>query len=160
MQFSSTDLSVEFILSNLNLKRNNGSTSCPFFGVPTLDFHQNGSKPGSEECPRFYTLPFPSEKRKKRPEISRFQVFYGCGGRTRTCGLRVMSCSEAPIPYTTRVSRIFYPQKSRKTRRPDEFAPRFTSGLSQKWVKIWVGADSGVSGNGPLNQRRGFFSSA
>ena len=34
---------------------------------------------------------FSHQKRKKRPEIVRFQVFYGCGGRTRTCGLRVMS---------------------------------------------------------------------
>ena len=86
---------------------------------------------------------FSRQKRKKRPEISRFQVFYGCGGRTRTCGLRVMSCSEAPIPCDARVSRLFYPQKSGKTRRPNEFAPRPTSGLSRKWVGIWVRADSG-----------------
>ena len=103
---------------------------------------------------------FPRQKRKKRPEISRFQVFYGCGGRTRTCGLRVMSCSEAPIPCNARVSRIFLPRKSRKTRRPDEFAPRPSSGLSRKWVGFWVRADWGVSRNGTLNQRRGFFSSA
>ena len=96
-------------------------------------------------------------KRKKRPEIVRFQVFYGCGGRTRTCGLRVMSCSEPLIPCNARVSRIFYPRKSGKTRRPDEFAPHSTNELSRKWVGIWVSADEGVSRNGTLNQRRGFF---
>ena len=103
---------------------------------------------------------FSRQKRKKRPEISRFQVFYGCGGRTRTCGLRVMSCSETPIPCNARISRIFYPRKSRKTRRPSVFVPRPTSGLSRKWVGIWVRADSSVSRNEPLKQRRGFFSSA
>ena len=55
------------------------------------------------------------------------------------------------------VSRIFYPRKTRKTRRPDEFVPRRRSELSRKWVGIWVRADSGVSRNEPLNQRRGFF---
>ena len=109
--------------------------------------------------PHFLRPTFPRQKRKKRPEIVRFQVFYGCGGRTRTCGLRVMSCSEAPSPCNARVSRIFHPRKTGKTRRPDEFAPRLTSGLSRKWVGIWVRADSGNSRNGPLNQRRGFFSS-
>jgi len=103
---------------------------------------------------------FSPQKRKKRPEIPRFQVFYGCGGRTRTCGLRVMSCSEAPNPCDTRVSCIFHPRKSGKTRRPNEFAPRLTSGLSRKWVGIWVRADSGISRNGPLKQRREFFYSA
>ena len=98
---------------------------------------------------------FSPQKRKKRPEISRFQVFYGCGGRTRTCGLRVMSCSEVPIPCIAMVSRIFCPLKSGKTRRSDEFAPRLTSGLSRKRVGIWVSADWGVSKNGPLKQRRG-----
>ena len=110
--------------------------------------------------PHFLRSTFPRQKRKKRPEISRFQVFYGCGGRTRTCGLRVMSCSEALIPCNAMVSRIFYPRKSGKTRRPNEFAPRLTRGLSRKWVGIWVRADSGNSRNGPLKQRRGFFSSA
>ena len=104
---------------------------------------------------------FPRQKRKKRPEISRFQVFYGCGGRTRTCGLRVMSCSEAPIPWNAWVSRLFYPRKLGETRRPTEFAPRLTRGLSRKWVGIWVRADSGVSRSEPLKQRRGHsFSSA
>ena len=41
--------------------------------------------------PQILRPTFSRRKRKKRPEISRFQVFYGCGGRTRTCGLRVMS---------------------------------------------------------------------
>ena len=108
----------------------------------------------------FLRSTFPLQKRKKKPEISRFQVFYGCGGRTRTCGLRVMSCSEAPIPCNARVLRLLSPRKSRKTRRPDEFAPRLTDELSRKWVGIWVSADSGNSRNGPLNQRRGFFFSA
>ena len=81
---------------------------------------------------------FSPQKRKKRPEISRFQVFYGCGGRTRTCGLRVMSCSEAPIPCSAMVSRIFYPRKSRKTRRPSEFASRLSNGHSPEWVSGWV----------------------
>ena len=57
---------------------------------------------------------FSRRKRKKRPEISRFQVFYGCGGRTRTCGLRVMSCSEAPIPCSATVSVTFWHQKRPK----------------------------------------------
>ena len=100
---------------------------------------------------------FSRQKQKKRPKISRFQVFYGCGGRTRTCGLRVMSCSEAPIHCNARVSRIFYPRKTGKTRRPNSFAPRLTIGLSRKWVEIWVRADTSNSRNGPLNQRRGFF---
>ena len=89
--------------------------------------------------------------------IPRFQVFYGCGGRTRTCGLRVMSCSEASILCNARVSRLFYPQKTEKTRRPNKFAPRHKSVLSRKWVGIWVRADEGVSRNEPLKQRRGFF---
>ena len=101
---------------------------------------------------------FPRQKRKKRPEIERFQVFYGCGGRTRTCGLRVMSCSEAPSPCNARVSRLIYPRKAGKTRRPDEFAPQRTNELSRKWVGIWVRADEGVSRNEPLKQRRGFSS--
>ena len=96
---------------------------------------------------------FSRRKRKKRPEISRFQVFYGCGGRTRTCGLRVMSCSEASIPCTAKVLHLFCPRKSGKTRRPEEFAPRRRNGLSRKWVGIWVRADSGVSRNGTLKQR-------
>ena len=100
---------------------------------------------------------FSRQKQKKRPEISRFQVFYGCGGRTRTCGLRVMSCSEASIHCNARVSLLFCPQKSGKTRRPSEFAPRLINGLSRKWVGIWVRADSGSSRNEPLKQRRGFF---
>ena len=54
-----------------------------------------------------------------------------------------MSCSEALIPCNARVSRIFHPRKSRKTRRPDMFAPRRRIGLSRKWVGIWVRADSG-----------------
>ena len=49
------------------------------------------------------------------------------------------------------------PSKIGKTRRPNEFAPRLTRGLSRKWVGIWVRADSGVSRNEPLKQRRGFF---
>ena len=102
---------------------------------------------------------FSRRKRKKRPEIERFQVFYGCGGRTRTCGLRVMSYSEASIHCTARVLRLFYHRKLGKTRRPDKFVPRPTSELSRKWVGIWVRADSGVSRNWTLNQRRGFFSS-
>ena len=93
--------------------------------------------------PQILRPTFPHQKRKKRPEIPRFQVFYGCGGRTRTCGLRVMSCSEAPNYCNAWVSRLFYPRKSEKTRRPNEFAPRPTSGLSRKWVGIWVRADSG-----------------
>ena len=108
----------------------------------------------------FFDPTFPRRKRKKRPEISRFQVFYGCGSRTRTCGLRVMSCSDAPIPCNARVSRIFYPRKPRKTRRPTAFAPRPMNELSRKWVGFWVRANEGVSRNESLNQRRGFFSSA
>ena len=107
--------------------------------------------------PQILRSTFSCQKRKKRPEISRFQVFYGCGGRTRTCGLRVMSCSEAPIPCNARISRIFYPRKLRKTRRPTVFTPRLTNELSRKWVGIWVRADSGSSRNEPLKQRRGFF---
>ena len=92
--------------------------------------------------PQILRSTFSRQKRKKRPEISRFQVFYGCGGRTRPCGLRVMSCSEASIPCNARVSRLFSPRKSRKTRRPSVFTPRLTNGLSRKWVGIWVRADS------------------
>ena len=103
---------------------------------------------------------FSHQKRKKRPEVSRFQVFYGCGGRTRTCGLRVMSCSETPIPCNARVSRIFHPRKTGKTRRPTEFAPQLSRRLSRKWVGIWVRANRGSSRNELLKQRRGFFSSA
>ena len=32
---------------------------------------------------QIFRLAFSFQKREKRPEISRFQVFYGCGGRTR-----------------------------------------------------------------------------
>ena len=55
------------------------------------------------------------------------------------------------------VSRIFYPRKTGKTRRPTVFVPRHKSGLSRKWVGLWVSADWGVSRNEPLKQRRGFF---
>ena len=89
-------------------------------------------------------------------DVSKLVANHGCGGRTRTCGLRVMSCSEAPIPWNAWVSRLFYPRKLGETRRPTEFAPRLTRGLSRKWVGIWVSADSGNSRNVPLNQRRGF----
>ena len=68
-----------------------------------------------------------------------------------------MSCSEALIHCNARISRLFHPRKPGKTRRPTEFAPRITSGLSRKWVGIWVRADSGSSRNEPLKQRRGFF---
>ena len=68
-----------------------------------------------------------------------------------------MSYSEAPIPCDARVSRMFYPRNSGKTRRPKEFVPRRRNGLSRKWVGIWVSADWGVSRNEPLKQRRGFF---
>ena len=51
----------------------------------------------------------------------------------------------------------FTPRKSRKPRRPNEFAPRPTSGHSRKWVGIWVSADEGSSRIRPLYQRREFF---
>ena len=83
-------------------------------------------------------LRIPPKSKKKRLIRTESTSFYGCGGRTRTCGLRVMSCSEAPIPCNARVLRILYPQKSRKTRRPTVFIPRPTNGLLRKWVGIWV----------------------
>ena len=40
---------------------------------------------------------YQTKKREKSPEILRFQDFSGCGGRTRTYGLRVMRQSQAQI---------------------------------------------------------------
>jgi len=46
-------------------------------------------------------------------------------GRCPVCDFwEIMSYSEAPIPCNARVSRLIYPRKAGKTRRPDEFAPR------------------------------------
>ena len=42
----------------------------------------------------------PGPENKKSPEILRFQDFYGCGDRTRTCDLRVMSPTSYQLLYS------------------------------------------------------------
>ena len=48
------------------------------------------------------------KKCEKSPEILRFQDFSGCGGRTRTYGLRVMRQSQAQIGVVSAPICAFY----------------------------------------------------
>ena len=106
----------------------------------------------------FLRSAFSRQKRIKDLKSHDFRSFMVAAAGLEISGRPVMSCSEALIPCNARVSPLFYPRKSVKTRRPSEFAPRHKSGLSRKWVGIWGRADSGSSRNGTLNQRRAVIS--
>ena len=50
--------------------------------------------------PRKFRPTFRCRNKRKSPEIFRFQDFFGCGGRTRTYDLRVMSPTSFQLLYS------------------------------------------------------------